>query len=255
MGPSDLLQKYHIDKGGFIPLYIQLRDILKELINGKKLLPGEQIPSENELSAAFNISRMTVRQAIQELMREGIVTIRRGEGTFVSAIPHTQMLLKLEGFSSEMAKLGYRSHSRVLSIEKISSFDSYELAYSGLGKTPGDTLVRISRVRFVEDTPFALETSFLSMDTGKGLLESQMSGEISIYNYIEKELHVRLSRADHVIQPDLADSETAELLEIQTGNPILKIKGTTFSMTNKPIEYLEGIYRGDQYELKVVITK
>lgn len=255
MGPIDILQGHHIDKGGFIPLYIQLRDILKGLINGKKLLPGDQIPSENELSATFNISRMTVRQAIQELMREGIVVIRRGEGTFVSAVPHTQMLLKLEGFSSEMAKLGYRSHSRVLSVEQISSFDSYELAYSGLGKTPGDPLVKIQRVRYVEDTPFALETSFLSLNTGKGLMESEMAGEISIYNYIEKELHVRLSRADHVIQPALADSSTAEHLEIKTGSPILKIHGTTFSMTNKPIEYLEGIYRGDQYELKVVITK
>ncbi|MCF7809233.1 MAG: GntR family transcriptional regulator [Candidatus Marinimicrobia bacterium] len=255
MKPSDLLQAYHVDKGGFTPLYIQLRDILKELINGQKLLPGDQIPSENELSAAFNISRMTVRQAIQELMREGIVTIRRGEGTFVSAVPHTQMLLKLEGFSSEMAKLGYRNHSRVLSVKKISSFDSYELAYSGLGMDPGEPLVRISRIRFVEDTPFALETSFLSLKTGAGLLDPQLADNMSIYNYIEKELHVRLSRADHIIQPDLADNDTAKHLEIEPGSPILKLHGTTFSMTNKPIEYLEGVYRGDQYELKVVITK
>lgn len=255
MSPTRFLEGYRIDKGGFIPLYIQLRDILKELVNTKKLLPGDRIPSENELSAAFNISRMTVRQAIQELMREGIVTIRRGEGTFVNTTPHTQMLLKLEGFSSEMAKLGYRSHSHVLDIKKISSFDSYEMAYSGLGKTPGETLVRIRRIRYVEDTPFALETSFLSYNTGKGLLEPRMADDMSIYNYIEKDLHVRLSRADHIIQPDLADSRTAEHLEIEAGSPILKLHGTTYSMTNKPIEYLEGIYRGDQYELKVVITK
>ena len=255
MDPVTLLQDYHIDRGGFIPRYIQLRDILKELINTQKLLPGDQIPSENELSSAFNISRMTVRQAIQELMREGIVTIRRGEGTFVSSVPHTQMLLKLEGFSSEMAKLGYRNHSRVLSVEKISSFQHYELAYSGLGKSPGDPLVKISRIRFVEDTPFALETSFLPYNTGKGLLEPRMADNMSIYNYIEKELHVRLSRADHIIQPDLADSQTAQHLEIEAGSPILKLHGTTYSMTNKAIEYLEGIYRGDQYELKVVITK
>lgn len=255
MSSTDILKGFRIDKGGFTPLYIQVRDILKDLINSGKLKPDDQIPSENELSSAFKISRMTVRQAIQELMREGFINIRRGEGTFVSSVPHTQMLLKLEGFSSEMAKLGYRNHSRVLEIEKIASFDSFEMAYSGLGKSPGEPLVRIRRVRYVEDTPFAMETSFLSYGTGSGLLEPQMADDTSIYNYIEKELHIRLSRADHTIQPGLADQEIAEYLEIKKGSPILRLHGTTFSMNNKAIEYLEGIYRGDQYELKVVITK
>ncbi|MCF6237466.1 MAG: GntR family transcriptional regulator [Candidatus Marinimicrobia bacterium] len=255
MSTPELLQGSHIDKSSFIPLYIQVRDILKELINTGKLRPGNRIPSENELSSAFSISRMTVRQAIQELVREGFITIRRGEGTFVSSVPHTQMLLKLEGFSSEMAKLGYRNHSRVLDIQKIASFDSYEMAYSGLGKPPGEPLVRIRRVRYVEDTPFALETSFLSYRIGAGLLEPGMADDVSIYNYIENDLHIRLSRADHVIQPDLANKEIAQHLDIDVGRPILKLHGTTFSMNNKPIEYLEGIYRGDKYELKVVITK
>ncbi|MCF7823025.1 MAG: GntR family transcriptional regulator [Candidatus Marinimicrobia bacterium] len=255
MKQKELLKDLRVDKGGVIPLYIQLRDILKDLINSGKLTAGGQIPSENALASNFKISRMTVRQAIQELIREGFITIRRGEGTFVSSVPHTQMLLKLEGFSSEMAKLGYRNHSRVLDVTRIVSFDSYEMAYSGLGETPGEPLVRIRRIRYVEDTPFAVETSFLSYRTGAGLLEPQMADDTSIYNYIEKELHIRLSRADHIIQPGLADKMIANHLEIKPGSPILKLHGTTFSMTNKPIEYLEGIYRGDQYELKVVITK
>jgi len=255
LNPEQLLQGTHIDKSSYIPLYIQVRNILKELINNGKLKPGDQIPSENELSAEYNISRMTVRQASQELMREGLIVIRRGEGTFVNSASHTQMLLKLEGFSSEMAKLGYRNHSRVLDIHKIEAFDSFEMAYSGLQKEPGDTLVRIRRVRYVEETPFAIETSFLPLATGQGLMEPRMADDASIYNYIENKLHIRLSRADHVIQPGLADQESAELLEIALGSPVLNLRGTTFSMTNNPVEYLEGIYRGDKYELKVVITK
>jgi len=255
LNPEQLLQDTHIDKSSYIPLYIQVRDILKDLINSGKLKPGDQIPSENELSTEYNISRMTVRQASQELMREGLIIIRRGEGTFVNSASHTQMLLKLEGFSSEMAKLGYRNHSRVLDIQMVEAFDSYGMAYSGLEKEPGDALVRIRRVRYVEDTPFAIETSYLPLATGQGLMEPRMADDTSIYNYIEKELHIRLSRADHVIQPGLADKESADLLEIPKGSPVLHLHGTTFSMTNKPVEYLEGIYRGDKYELKVVITK
>ncbi len=255
METLSILKDSHIDKSSYVPLYIQVRDIIKDLIKTGKLKAGDQIPSENELSSEFNISRMTVRQASQELLREGYITIRRGEGTFVNSVPHTQMLLKLEGFSSEMSKLGYRSHSRVLDIELVESNESYEMAYSGLGKAPDEPLVRIRRVRYVEDTPFAIETSFLSYNTGKGLMEPRMADDRSIYNYIEKDLHIRLSRADHVIQPSLAQAECAALLEIDEGSPILRLHGTTFSMTNKPIEYLEGIYRGDKYELKVVITK
>ncbi len=255
MNPDQLLRDTHVDKSSYIPLYIQVRDILKDLINGGKLRPGDQIPSENELSTQYNISRMTVRQASQELMREGLIIIRRGEGTFVNSVSHSQMLFKLEGFSSEMAKLGYRNHSRVLNIEMVEAFDSFGMAYTGLGKKPGQALVRISRVRYVEETPFAIETSFLPLDIGQGLLDPQMADDASIYNYIEKELHIRLSRADHVIQPGLADQESANLLEMAKGSPVLKLHGTTFSMNNQPVEYLEGIYRGDKYELKVVITK
>lgn len=255
MDTTQLLQNTHVDKSSYIPLYIQVRDNLKALINSGLLKPGDQIPSENELSAEYNISRMTVRQASQELLREGFIEIRRGEGTFVNATPHTQMLLKLEGFSSEMAKLGYRNHSKLLDIQKIESFDSFELAYSGLEKSPGEPLVRIQRVRYVEEVPFAIETSFLTYATGQGLLEPRMADDVSIYKYIENDLHIRLSRADHIIQPGLACADTAPLLEIEQGSPILKLRGTTFSMTNKPIEYLEGIYRGDKYELKLVITK
>jgi len=255
MSSERLLHNTHLDKSSYIPLYIQVRDILKELINSGKLQPGDQIPSENELSTEYNISRMTVRQASQELIREGYIVIRRGEGTFVNAASHTQMLLKLEGFSSEMAKLGYRNHSRVLNIEMVEAFDSFGMAYTGLGKEPGQALVRIRRVRYVEETPFAIETSFLPLDIGQGLLNPRMADDASIYNYIEKDLHIRLSRADHVIQPGLADQELAELLEIAKGSPVLNLHGTTFSMNNQPVEYLEGIYRGDKYELKVVITK
>lgn len=255
MNPEQLLQGAHLDKSSYIPLYIQVRDILKGLINSGKLKPGDQLPSENELSAEFNISRMTVRQASQELIREGFIVVRRGEGTFVHSASHTQMLLKLEGFSSEMAKLGYRNNSRVLDIQLIEAFDAFEDAYIGLGLDPGEALVRIRRVRYVEETPFAIETSYLPLFIGQGLMEPRMPDDASIYAHIEKELHIRLSRADHVIQPGLAEKECAGLLDIEKGSPVLHLHGTTFSMTNQPVEYLEGIYRGDKYELKVVITK
>ncbi|MFH1852936.1 MAG: GntR family transcriptional regulator, partial [Candidatus Neomarinimicrobiota bacterium] len=219
-------------------------------------LPNDKIPSENELATAFSISRMTVRQAIRELVKEGYIHIKRGEGTFVREIPATQMLIKLEGFSAVMHKMGYHTHSQILRIQKIiPSMEKYEYAYRGLNELPEQPLVMVRRLRYLEETPYCLETSFLTHAVGEGLLEKGFDENISIYGFIEHERKIHLSRAEHIIEPALCKGSTAELLKIKQGSPILFIRGTTYSMDNRPIEYLEGIYRGDKYKLSVEIKQ
>ena len=181
--------------------------------------------------------------------------VRRGEGTFVNHAPHTQMLLKLEGFTAEMDRLGYEAHSELLEIKKIESFDKHELAYTGLGIEPGEPLIFIRRVRILEDTPFALETSYLPQTYGADLLKKGMPQDTSIYQYLENAHGVIVSRADHSIQPGLATERVARRLDIKVRNPILRLRGTTYSTDNNPVEYLEGFYRGEPYELKVIVSK
>lgn len=251
-----LLADYYVDKNTHTPIYIQVRDILIGLIKDKKLLPNQRIPSENQISTAFNISRMTVRQAIRELVKEGYIHIKRGEGTFVNELPTTQMLIKLEGFSAVMHKMGYSTHSQILKIQTITrSQKKWEYAFQGLNQTNEHPIVMVRRLRYLEDTPYCLETSFLTHLVGEKILEKGLDEIISIYGFIEKECAIHLSRAEHIIEPALAKNTTAKLLSIKTGSPILFVKGTTYSAANRPIEYLEGIYRGDKYKLNVEITK
>ena len=255
MGNHSYLTQYSIDKNSYVPIYIQLRDILHGIIESKDINDDAKLPSENELSLAFGISRMTVRRAIQELVREGYIYIKRGEGTFINRAPKTQMLFKLDGFSSEVAKMGYHSRSKVLDVVQINDFDKYEAAYGSLRVKSEKPIIMIKRVRFLEDIPVAMEKSFLKTEIGQSLLEREPDESLSIYGFIENELGIKLSQAEHILEPGIANEVVSEKLEIETGVPILMVKGTTFSNNGIPIEYLEGIYRGDKYKLKVKITR
>lgn len=249
------LTKLIIDKRSYIPIYIQLKNYLKEQITRKKLKPDKRIPSENELSSELGISRMTVRHAIKELEREGIVYTKKGEGTFVKKPSETQMLVKLDGFSTEMRKRGFRVHSKVLEAKKLNYKEEFESAYNGLQVEKGYPIICLKRLRFLENKPFAIESSFLHFQAGEDLLQMSYDSEFSMYRYLEENLRIKLVRAEHTIEPRLADATIAKHLKIKPNSPVLFIKGTTYSVNAVPVEYLEGIYRGDQYRLEVEIKK
>ena len=154
-----------------------------------------------------------------------------------------------------MRKRGFRVHSEVLEAEKLSYKEEFESAYNGLQEERGHPIICLKRLRFLEDKPFAIESSFLHFQTGESLLQMSYDSEFSMYRYLEENLKVKLVRAEHTIEPRLADAAIAKHLKIKSNSPVLLIKGTTFSVNAAPVEYLEGIYRGDQYRLEVEIKK
>lgn len=251
----ELFNSYRIDKNSYVSIYIQLKQLLKNLILEKQFKPDEKIPSENELGRHFSISRMTVRQAIKELIAEGYLYIRRGEGTFVCRVEKIQQLIKLDGFSREMTRLGYKPSSRILLAKKLDDYDSFREAYYSLGKGKHDFVVLIRRVLFLDNTPYALENSYLDAKIGEPLLGRTFKPEFSIYRYIEDECGIVLAKANHIIEPVLVDKATADLLEIKKGEPVLRLKGTTYTRDGVPTEYLESVYRGGKYQLNIEIKK
>jgi len=244
-----------IDKNSPVPIYVQLKEIIRTSIEEERLAPNARIPSELDLSAEFNISRMTVRQAIRELVRDGYVYVRKGEGTFVSHADQAQMLVKLDGFSTQMAKEGHAVRSQVLRAVEVRDADAHRQAYAGLEERPGSVLVMIERVRYLDEEPFAVERSYLSQANGGRLLEREFGSAFSIYGYLAAERHIALARAEHAIEPRLADGETARALGIAVGSPVLFVRGTTYAASGGPVEYLEGSYRGDRYTFRVSIAK
>ena len=165
------------------------------------------------------------------------------------------MLIKLDGFSTEMRKLGYRVFSKVLDAVETGYHAKYETAYEGLREDHTKPIVCLKRLRFLEDNPFAIETSYMHIQTGMNLLKISHDKEFSIYRYFEEKLHINLARAEHTIEPLLADKTVAELLSVQEGSPVLFIRGTTYSSKGYPVEYIEGIYKGNQYRLEIEIKR
>lgn len=244
-----------LNKQSPVPCYLQLKDGLARLMREGVLQSGEKIPSENELAAWYSLSRMTVRQAVKELQSDGMVYVKRGDGTYVSSPDNTQMLIKLDGFSAEMAKLGHTVHSTIMNAERISYTSAYRKPFTRLHEPEDGSLVMFRRVRYLDETPFAIETSFLQSENGQELLARTSEPRLSIYHYIEREKKIQLTRAEHFIEPGLANKKTAQVLGVRRGSAILKIFGTTFSKNNSAIEYLEGIYRGDRYKMKLDIAR
>lgn len=255
MLPHDPLTNVYIDKASPIPIWVQIRDALQERIRRRDFAPHEKLPSENELSARFAVSRMTVRQAIQALESEGLVYVKRGEGSFVNNSEPTQMLVKLDGFSREMSKLGLRTHSRMLESRRIRTFRPFKAAYEGLHVEQGGALVEVKRLRYLEEQPYAIESTYLPADIGESLLDRDLDGTFSIYRYLEQECGISLERAEHLLEPQIADKNAAHLLAVKIGSPVLHVTGTTYASGGRPIEYIEGLYRGDKYRLRVDIAR
>jgi len=244
-----------INKNADVPIYEQLKEILKADIQRKRIGASERIPSENELAKRYGITRMTVRHAMRELQKEGWIFTKHGKGSYASSQSGSQMLIKLDGFSSEMIKQGFKVHSQFLGVKEVSFSRENEDAYSGLEQEKESPLIVVGRIRYLEGAPFAIEHSYLSFQVGQSLLLRSFDETFSMYRFLENEMHIKLAKADHVIEPQLANAHDAKLLGIERGTPVLFIAGTTFARSGEPIEYIEGIYLGDRYKLKIHIKK
>jgi GntR family transcriptional regulator len=232
-----------ISRGNPIPRYVQLKEILRERVRTGEWGPGALIPSERELSEQYDISRMTTRQAITELVNEGIFFREQGRGTFVSRRRITQQLMRLTGFTEDISARGQRPTTRVLAAHMI---PADELVAERLGVALGEPIYSLRRLRLADDEPLALETSRLHFRGCERLLEEDLE-QNSLYELLETKFGVTLMEAEQELDAGLAGPEEATLLKMAVGGSVLFIRRTTYTDRNQPIEYARSIYCGDQY--------
>ncbi len=233
------------------PLYLQIRNSLLQAIRDGILRPNQRVPSERELSEIIGVSRMTVRQALQSLISEGVLYTVPGKGTFVSCGPKIeQNLQRLSGFTEEVRAQGFTPGSRVLSVERVVAG---EREAEALGIQPGTALIRIARQRLVDGVPVALEKAYLEADRFPGLEEIDWE-EHSLYKVLQSRYNVTLVRAKQFIEAQEANRHVAELLGIEKGKPVLAMERVTYAAGNEPVEYVRSFYRADRFRLKVVLS-
>lgn len=221
------------------PRYLQLAAAIRRLIQRGVFRPEEALSSERDLAAWTGYARITVRHAIEVLLREGILTRRHGSGTFVTRRIE-QPLSVLASFTEEMSTRGRRAGSIWLSKEIARVAPSEALA---LGLGPTEPVLRLSRVRTSEDEPLAIETAAVPTSA---LPDPDLVGD-SLYAALAA-AGCRPARGVQRLQASLATAREAELLSVEPGSAILRIERRAFLADGRPIEFTVSAYRGDRYD-------
>lgn len=233
-----------LQKNSPIPLYYQLAEALREKIHREELRPNAQIPSERELSETYQISRMTVRQALAYLIREGSLVARHGLGTFVSEPKLAYDALHLLGFTEEMMLHGAAPASQVLEQAIVVPPDAVAV---DLALTAEAATVKIVRLRLSLGIPLLLETVYVPAALCPGLERADLAKQ-SLYGLLEKMYGLRLSHARQTFETTTANSYEAQLFSIPAGLGMILLEGVTSLDTGQPVEYFKAIYRGDRFK-------
>jgi len=224
------------------PLYLQLKRWIEDAIYRGALQPGDALPSERDLAIKVDVSRVTVRKAVLQLVQDGVLVQRHGSGTFVAPLPPRveQSLSELTSFTDDMARRGMSVSAQWL--DRGLYFPSPEETVI-LGLTAGERVARISRLRLTGDTPLAIERASLSAAV---LPEPKVLTD-SLYRLLEKSGN-RPVRAIQRIRAAILSGADADLLRVPAGSAGLNIERTSYLASGRVIEFTRSIYRGDTYD-------
>ena len=226
------------------PLYQQLKASLVAEIAAGRYRSNQRLPSERELSARFRVSRMTVRQAMLELARDGAIYTRIGKGTFVAEPKIDQQLRALTGFTQEVCARGGQPSSRVLEARVIPAAGDIAAM---LRLAPEAQVILLSRLRLADGVPLALETAYLPFALFPQLLRHDLARE-SLYDVLENEYKLKLTHAEQTLEAALGAPREIELLELTPPAAVLRMQRLTLTADGVPVEYVLSVYRGDRYK-------
>jgi GntR family transcriptional regulator len=230
-----------------LPAYYQIKQTIKNWILNKEFNPGEKIPSENELGEKFNVSRLTVRQAISQLVQEGFLISKRGEGTFVTHNEHLIGSFSLE-FTGFMDDLFYQISKCKTKSVKINRIPVPKVIKEKLElSNSGEEVIQIKRVRFLNDKPFNYTINYLPFDIGRRITEKELFRK-PLLQIMEQDLGIQFTEAFQTIEASFADQEVSEQLGIVSGSPILLVERIMYTKKRKPVEVVQSSYRGDLYK-------
>ena len=231
-----------IDPESPLPLYAQLESILGTEIAAGTLPPESRLPNEEQLIERYRVSRTTVRQTIQNLVRRGLIEIRRGKGTFVLPPKITQELTELTGFVEDMQSLGREASARLIDKQILPAAENVARQLAIAAGTP---VVRIQRVRLADNSPLSFDETYLPRELGERIVANDLETE-PIFSLLEQKYNTPLVEAEYRLEAVSADDLVARALGITAGDPIFLIERTSYTAGHEPVDYEKLHYRGDQ---------
>ncbi len=235
---------------GAVPIYLHIKEQLRQSIISGERSPDARMPSERVLAQRYGISRMTARQALRALVQEGYAYTRTGSGTFVHPAPIKQQLQLLTSFSEDARSRGVSARSEILSAEIAPA--SGEAALRLCVKDHAE-VVTLRRLRYVGETPMAIETSHIPYRLCPEILARFDFRKESLYRVLTEIYNHRFAWAEQTILARPATPEEARLLGIKLSMPVLAMLRLTYDSGSQPVEFVRSIYRSDQYQLHTVL--
>ncbi|MCK5932957.1 MAG: GntR family transcriptional regulator [Fulvimarina manganoxydans] len=240
-------------ESGAVPLWFQIANLLRASIASGEFKPGDALPSEAELFRVFGVSRTTARSSLDKLEQEGLILRQSGRGSIVQEPRVEQPLNLLAGFSEDMRRRGLVPSYQTLSASMVSPSADVRGA---LSVPSGRNAYRIHRLLKANGKVIATSTSWVAPDIlGERTppdREDLDSG--SLYGWLERECGVRIAGGHEIIEAQLANGETAALLEISPASATLVASRTSTDISGKPVEYAIITYRADRYRFRVDLT-
>lgn len=252
-GPLELAP--HLTAAVPTSLYARIRDELRAQIVSGVYAPHARLPSESELMAAYGVSRITVRNALAELEKEGVLFKLAGKGVFVSKPKSFQSLGRLQGFAEAMASHGHEIFNDVISIETLpaNTAANAEVAQR-LGLAEHDTVTELQRVRYLNREPVSFDITYVHPHIGARLAREDLATR-DIFLILENDYGIALGFADLAIDALLADIALAAHLQITVGDPVLRISRLTHTDAGEPLDFEYLYCRVDNFQFRLRIER
>ncbi|MBN1642138.1 MAG: GntR family transcriptional regulator [Anaerolineae bacterium] len=233
---------YALSPTSDVPLHHQIKENIREAIRDERLRADDMLPSERELSRLYDASRSAVHQALHELVQEGLLRRVTGIGTFVAGPKVVQVLPTVLGFSARMRQEGHATHNRVLHQESEPASPSVARR---LRIPQGAPVMRLARLRIVDNEPLMIETSFLSLDRFPHLLDDDFAVR-SLYDVIGARYGMQVYELEQTLEPVLMTEYEAALLHSSAGSPAMLLEVIALADPDDPFEFSKAIVRGDK---------
>ena len=239
-----------LERSNPLPLYYQLKEVLRQQIRSGHLEPHSAIPSEPELVASYHVSRATVRQALNELVHEGLLYRQHGKGTFVCEPRIQQKLSELASLSEELKQQGKRPGG-LLIVSELARGN--ETVREKLKLADEEQVLRLERLRSADGTPCAYEIDYLPYPRASGVYQrAKEVAEGSLYTLMISE-GLSPYVAEQTIKGGVANGRESDVLQVAANEPGLRYTCTTYDSTGQPIEYSETFFPGERFAFHITL--
>ncbi len=231
-----------------IPYHYQLRELLRDEITSGRWEVGERLPSERELCETFQLSRTTVREALDALVNEGLLRREKGRGTFVAEPKIMESWLSIpDSFTDAMEQMGYRVETKVLNLSVTTAPHKVR---QELRLKSDEPVIVLDRLRSILNEPILVVTSYLPEKICPTLIQEDFT-QNSLYQLLREKYNIKIASAKRYIEAVAANELEANLLHVKVGAPLMLIESTAYLEDGTPIEYFKARHRGDRTRFQV----